>query len=1398
MTERISNKMVLRACALTLLVVMCYGGSPTATITISQTEIEPPTLTKTQTWVSMTDSTTQDCDEFEVSKLTYFEKECFDHIINATQKYCIRQHYGAEHHTAEGVGTIHLAEEDHAQAPHNVLVLFGTFALGAFVRFWCLGTDVPFTVVMFVLGLAFGLVGKSFGKDSAWDDFLHLADMNPHLILYVFLPVLIFESAFAMEIPIFKKVVVQCILLAGPGLLVASAMTGLMAKVVFTEYDWPLEACLLFGTILSATDPVAVVALLKELGASQEISTMIEGESLFNDGTAIVFFNVLISALEKDSCTPVWDSCGDQCVCPEFNCELPQALHEIFFEFLYVALVGPIVGLVIGGAVMLCLERVYNDTLIEVTLTLTSAYITFFVCEGFLKVSGVLGLVALGCVLSYFRYCISPEVEHILHHFWEMAVFLTNSCIFALAGMIVALKAITSVDGVDVIYLIITYATINIVRFFVLGLFTPILRCFKYKLNVGNSVLVGWGGLRGAVGLSLALVLRNDENILSTPTFDNVRNKVIFHTAGIVLLTLCVNGITTQFVVSKFKLDAVPDRRKRMMRARFLELEALCRDEIEELGKEPLNYDCNWAQVREITDLSLNLKENYVDPYNHKNDIQHLAVECEKEELDEGRIAYLNAAKSSIRHQYASGEISAHSARVLGRMVQWAQEIKEYESVSETMLSAEDLVPNFSPPKWNIFQKRAWLTSGFEVAIGYIEIHRHCQKQIPLLAKREVSNIIITHCKKTTTDAVQMLSDRIRENPGLAGFARSVRTKHVARDCLNTMRASLARMSAEGRLDGADRMELNSMIESQMAKIAKSFPRTVNQVDPEEALGLAAWYPGIEIECKEKLLRLAQKPTSIRTWPADIQTSFLKQMSNELGRGNPQARGWVCPGLFVIITGVVQLRLGRKMFHFGSGYTCGLQSITTGPHPGSERFSDIFCETPCTILFLDRNDILPLMNDYPSFSSEIWRYCGASAARLLLGVEQHQVWSDQKVRRVSAGGYCDFLLDPSNGDSWKASRRQKTPENHLSVLLRGRVWEFTPDEELRFPMLLPPGFKYGTFTNHAVVYYIPSSVWANQSTKALQHWGRLKSKIRSIALWSGLRGPDHARCALSLAFGRSPPLDCRSTPAAAEGKQSNFILPPLPEKSIPSTVQKDVPDTPNTNQKSVSPVTAPIASPVTGETLNPVTAQVANNENTRPSQPPSVAESDWKETWNEKFNRPYYWNTKTGQRVWKEPAELTEHKRQTQLGGVKENKAAANQNKDKHPLKLEPIRSDPDRSPGTSQSSKEPTAVTQGQIREIVQREVQTAINESPLVASNAPAFQASPDDLYLNGQYDYGEPGSYYDQPPYSSQYDELPYYAVPTDTNIDVPQSHPLTQYQYDPNVDPHPEQQGWQASY
>ncbi|KAJ8610285.1 hypothetical protein CTAYLR_009068 [Chrysophaeum taylorii] len=158
-------------------------------------------------------------------------------------------------------------------------------------------TGLPFTVIMLAIGLIVGhvvTVHPSLDAPTirAW------YNTDPHVLLYAFLPILIFESAFSTDTHIFSQMKWQILTLAAPGVLVSSVLTGVFVKYGFQHYDWHWPTCLMLGAILSATDPVAVVALLKELGVSERLGTLIEGESLLNDGTAIVVFDVFKHALE--------------------------------------------------------------------------------------------------------------------------------------------------------------------------------------------------------------------------------------------------------------------------------------------------------------------------------------------------------------------------------------------------------------------------------------------------------------------------------------------------------------------------------------------------------------------------------------------------------------------------------------------------------------------------------------------------------------------------------------------------------------------------------------------------------------------------------------------------------------------------------------------------------------------------------------------------------------------------------------------------------------------------------------------------------------------------------------------------------------------------------------------
>ncbi|XP_077865611.1 sperm-specific sodium:proton exchanger-like [Saccoglossus kowalevskii] len=401
--------------------------------------------------------------------------------------------------------------------PYVIFFLFACCAMGALIRSILnkVSVNIPYTVVLLIVGVLIGLLSSNVHYVARYTTMVH---MDPHLILHVFLPVLIFESAFAMDVHTFMKSSVQICILALFGLMVASVLTAVLAMYVFS-YEWEFSTAMMFGSIMSATDPVAVVALLKDLGASKQLGTLIEGESLLNDGCSIVIFEVF-----KRMSIPGQEMDG----------------LEIFLYFLRVTFCGPLFGYFMARLTTLWLSHIFNDALTEITITLASTYLTFYIGEGILHVSGVLAVVVLGLVISIEKTSISPEVEVFLHRFWEMLAYLANTLIFVLVGVVIVERAWHDVDPIDCFYIITLYIGVNIIRAIAIALFSPILTRVGYGLSWRNASIMTWGGLRGAVGLTLALMVVSTEGIDQ----ERVGSKVLLHTSGIVVLTLVINSTT--------------------------------------------------------------------------------------------------------------------------------------------------------------------------------------------------------------------------------------------------------------------------------------------------------------------------------------------------------------------------------------------------------------------------------------------------------------------------------------------------------------------------------------------------------------------------------------------------------------------------------------------------------------------------------------------------------------------------------------------------------------------------------------------------------------------------------------------------------------------------------------
>ncbi|WP_199911761.1 cation:proton antiporter [Dongshaea marina] len=331
---------------------------------------------------------------------------------------------------------------------------------------------------------------------------------------------------------------------------------------------------MLFGALISATDPVAVVALLKEVSSRKRLETLLEGESLLNDGTAIVLFTLFLTlAAGSAGTTP------------------PQ----VVVDFLLVVCLGLIVGAAIGGVILGWIGRVFNDPLIEITLSVASAYLVFYVAEGVLHVSGVVAVVALALLFAGIgRTRISPEVAGFLHHFWEMLAHFANTLIFLMVGVLVAFRVALN-DPVAWLALLGLYIAVMVIRGGTIFLFMPLLARIGIGITKEKAIVLWWGGLRGAVSLALALTVVQLELFPA-----ELSDQVLFLCAGMVVLTIVINGTTMSWLLARLGLDRLPSGKQATVDKAQALISGEMQEMLPELQKNRFLAGADWDKIDEF------------------------------------------------------------------------------------------------------------------------------------------------------------------------------------------------------------------------------------------------------------------------------------------------------------------------------------------------------------------------------------------------------------------------------------------------------------------------------------------------------------------------------------------------------------------------------------------------------------------------------------------------------------------------------------------------------------------------------------------------------------------------------------------------------------------------------
>ena len=394
------------------------------------------------------------------------------------------------------------SEEDPEEA--NIIfvieVAIGLLLIASLVGIATERLRVPYTSGLVLIGLILALVGQ------------REIDVSPQLFLGLLVPPLIFEAAFHVKAKDLIQDLAPIISLAIPGVLLTTFLVG---GVLYWGTNFSLTTALLFGSLIAATDPVAVVALFRSLGVPKRLQLLIEGESLFNDGTAIVVFNLMVTIA----------------ITGYFN------LGESIINFLIVSGGGLIIGFILGLLISLAISMIDNP-LIETTLTTVLAFGSYILAEQF-QVSGVLAVVAAGLVSGNLGPSrMSPTSKILVFNFWDYAAFLANSFIFLLIGLQIDLNILLT-DWNAILWAILAVLIARAASIYGLswiGAGVPM----RYK-----HVLY-WGGLRGAISLALAL---------SLPASLGAQQDIIQSMAfGVVLFTLLVQGLTMKPFITRIGL----------------------------------------------------------------------------------------------------------------------------------------------------------------------------------------------------------------------------------------------------------------------------------------------------------------------------------------------------------------------------------------------------------------------------------------------------------------------------------------------------------------------------------------------------------------------------------------------------------------------------------------------------------------------------------------------------------------------------------------------------------------------------------------------------------------------------------------------------------------------------
>lgn len=815
------------------------------------------------------------------------------------------------------------------------LVIAGFLVLASLVQPAAERLHLPYTVLLAVAGVAIGGLSSFLLYTPLTTLFDAIAapivdlPFSASVFLVVFLPPLLFHAALTIDLREIAPDWAPILTLATVAVFAAAAAIGFSLNLLA---DVPLTVALLLGAIVATTDPAAVIAIFRELGAPARLTRLLEGESLLNDAAAIVMFSILVGMVTEGTY-------------PDF----PAGGARFAEAFLGGAVLGAAGGRLFGAI----LPLLGGSRLAEVTLSLALPYFVYLLGDEVFDVSGVVAVVSAALTAGAIgRVRLAPDNWRYLERVWEQTGFWATSLVFLSASTLVP-RLLTCGTLADFWFLLIVLAAAFVSRAAVLFGLLPPLSALRLSQRVSSTykLAITWGGLRGALTLTLGLAVTEDIRIdLAT------KHLVAVLATGFVLFTLLVNGLTLRPVIRLLQLDRLSPLNQ-ALRNKVLALSlADARDALSKTAQE-------YAIATPTLEATTALFDRRVQELASQPDLEEAI--SDRDRIRIGLVAIANHERRIILDHHAQRTVSGAAIERLLRNTRLMLDAARAEGRVGYNRAARALLgfsrafrfANFLHRRFNVARPlQREISIRFETLLirrlALEELGRFAEDRLHSLLGERVSDLLV-EVIAARRDATTRALDALRLQ--YPGYADALEQRFLRQ---SGFRLSLSRFH-DLYDEGLIGKEVFEDLEREHAMVQSSMDRL-----PPLDLGLRAEDMVAQFEMFAGLGAAELRALARLFRPRLLVPEEVVIRKGE--RGN---------AMFLISSGAVEVVLPNERVRLGSGDFFGEMALLSG----RPRRADVIALGYCRALVLGAGEFRRFLRHYPQAKAEIDRVAAARA-----------------------------------------------------------------------------------------------------------------------------------------------------------------------------------------------------------------------------------------------------------------------------------------------------------------------------------------------------------------------------------------------------------------------------------